>query len=94
MASHERSTGTARAWKDSAPDLQDITQRAQDAAAQATGYVKQTYERADQAIADATGKPLASWGSDTASYVRTHPLQSALIALAVGYVVGKLLKRS
>ncbi len=40
-----------------------------------------------------TGRPLESWTATARDYVRDRPLQAVGIALALGYVVGKLMAR-
>jgi len=40
-----------------------------------------------------TGRPLDAWASDVRRFVQNRPLQAILITAAVGYVLGKMLKR-
>jgi ElaB/YqjD/DUF883 family membrane-anchored ribosome-binding protein len=73
--------------------LEDLKQSAGDAAHRATRYVQDRLERADDRLADVTGQPLASWTADVKDYIRDHPVQAALIAVGVGYLLGKLIAR-
>lgn len=40
-----------------------------------------------------TGRNLDAWTSDVRRFVQDRPLQAILITVAIGYVVGKMLKR-
>ena len=40
-----------------------------------------------------TGRNLEAWTSDVRRFVQDRPLQAVLITVAVGYVLGKMLKR-
>jgi ElaB/YqjD/DUF883 family membrane-anchored ribosome-binding protein len=40
-----------------------------------------------------TGRNLDAWTSDVRRFVQDRPLQAVLITVAVGYVLGKMLKR-
>ena len=40
-----------------------------------------------------TGRNLDAWASDVRRFVQDRPLQAVLITVAVGYVLGKMLKR-
>jgi ElaB/YqjD/DUF883 family membrane-anchored ribosome-binding protein len=40
-----------------------------------------------------TGRNLDAWTSDVRRFVQDRPLQAILITVAVGYVLGKMLKR-
>jgi ElaB/YqjD/DUF883 family membrane-anchored ribosome-binding protein len=73
--------------------LEDWKDSAGDAAHRASRYVQDRLEDADDRIVDMTGRPLASWTADVKRHIRQHPLQSALIAIGVGYVLGKLISR-
>jgi ElaB/YqjD/DUF883 family membrane-anchored ribosome-binding protein len=48
-------------------------------------------ERANARVEQLTGKPVESWTADARRFMRTHPLQALAIAIAVGYVLGKLM---
>ena len=41
-----------------------------------------------------TGRNLDAWTSDVRRFVQDRPLQAVLITVAVGYVLGKMLKRA
>jgi hypothetical protein len=58
----------------------------------ATSYVRDTADRADERILRMTGKPLGSWTSDTRRWVASHPVHSALLAVGLGYVLGRLFR--
>ena len=72
-----------RAWRDSA----------QNAAERASGYVQEQFQRADTRVTEITGRPLTSWTAGAQRYVREHTVQTAVVALALGYVLGKLMLR-
>jgi ElaB/YqjD/DUF883 family membrane-anchored ribosome-binding protein len=74
--------------------LHDWRDSAEDAAHRATRYMHDRLEEADDRIVDMTGRPLASWSADAKDYIRQHPIHSALIAVGVGYVLGKLIWRA
>jgi ElaB/YqjD/DUF883 family membrane-anchored ribosome-binding protein len=40
-----------------------------------------------------TGRNLDAWTSDVRRFVQDRPLQAVLITVAIGYVLGKMLKR-
>ena len=40
-----------------------------------------------------TGRNLDAWASDVRRFVQDRPLQAVLITVAIGYVLGKMLKR-
>ena len=40
-----------------------------------------------------TGVDLDAWGSDIRRFVQERPLQAMLVTIAIGYVLGKILKR-
>jgi ElaB/YqjD/DUF883 family membrane-anchored ribosome-binding protein len=46
--------------------------------------------RANARVERLTGKPVESWAGEVREFMRTHPLQSLAITIAVGYVLGKL----
>jgi ElaB/YqjD/DUF883 family membrane-anchored ribosome-binding protein len=74
---------TAREWKESA---QDVAERG-------TQYVRDRLEQANDTVTDMTGKPLGSWTADVQRYISRHPLGSAMMILALGFILGKLLSR-
>jgi ElaB/YqjD/DUF883 family membrane-anchored ribosome-binding protein len=41
-----------------------------------------------------TGRNLEAWASDVRRFVQDRPLQAVLITVAVGYVLGKMLRRA
>ena len=41
-----------------------------------------------------TGRNLDAWTSDVRRFVQDRPMQAILITMAVGYVLGKMLKRA
>jgi hypothetical protein len=45
-------------------------------------------------VTDLTGKSVGAWTDDVQRIVRDHPLQSAVVMLGLGYVLGKLAIRS
>jgi ElaB/YqjD/DUF883 family membrane-anchored ribosome-binding protein len=73
--------------------IQDWKESAGDRANRATRYVQDRLEQADDRIVDLTGRPLGSWTADVKEYIRQHPIQTALIAVGVGYILGKLIAR-
>jgi ElaB/YqjD/DUF883 family membrane-anchored ribosome-binding protein len=73
--------------------LQDWRESAEGAAHRATRYVQDRLEQADDRIVDMTGQPLESWSADLKDYIRQHPVQSTLIAVGLGYILGKLISR-
>jgi hypothetical protein len=84
-----RAEGAEGSWVDATRDVKD---RAQAVADRAAGYVRDTAERAGDQIAQATGRPLGAWTSDVKRWVNGYPLQSALVALGVGYLVGRAMR--
>jgi ElaB/YqjD/DUF883 family membrane-anchored ribosome-binding protein len=40
-----------------------------------------------------TGRDIDAWTTDLRNFVKERPLQAVLITVAVGYVLGKILKR-
>jgi ElaB/YqjD/DUF883 family membrane-anchored ribosome-binding protein len=87
-------SGQARRLKDTAADA---AERAQEAAARVTArasdYAQDAMERAGDTIEQMTGRPIEGWMDEMLRYIRSHPLQTAVAALALGYVVGKLVRR-
>jgi hypothetical protein len=81
---------TERSWADTA---HEVTDRAQAAAERATSYVRDTAERADDQITKVTGRPLAVWTTDVKEWVTRYPLQGAVLALGLGYVLGRMIRR-
>ena len=41
-----------------------------------------------------TGRNLDAWTSDVRRFVQDRPMQAILITMAIGYVLGKMLKRA
>ena len=41
-----------------------------------------------------TGRDVEAWTSDLRKFVRERPLQAVLVTVAVGYVLGKILRRA
>jgi ElaB/YqjD/DUF883 family membrane-anchored ribosome-binding protein len=41
-----------------------------------------------------TGRNVDAWASDVRRFVQERPLQAILVTAAIGYVLGKILKRS
>jgi ElaB/YqjD/DUF883 family membrane-anchored ribosome-binding protein len=77
---------------------------AQDVAERAGSYVQQQVtqlsDRAQDLARDAndrlkeyTGRPLDAWVAETRSFVRAHPLQVLAGTIAVGYILGKIVRR-
>jgi hypothetical protein len=60
----------------------------------ATGYLHRQIERIDGKVTDLTGKSVGAWTDDVQRIVRDHPLQSAVVMLGLGYVLGKRAIRS
>ena len=95
MMEHSDSmSGQARRLRDTAADA---AERAQEAAARVTtrasDYAQNAMERAGDTIEQMTGRPIEGWMAEMRGYIRSHPLQTAVAALALGYVVGKLVRR-
>jgi ElaB/YqjD/DUF883 family membrane-anchored ribosome-binding protein len=63
-----------------------LSDRAQDAAGDLAGDARAQVERF-------TGRNLDAWTADVRRFVQDRPLQAILITVAVGYVLGKMLKR-
>jgi len=63
-----------------------LSSRAQDVAGDLVGDARQQVERF-------TGRDIDAWTEDLKSFVQKRPLQAVLITVAVGYVLGKMLKR-
>lgn len=63
-----------------------LSDRAQDVAGDLAGDARAQVERF-------TGRNLDAWTADVRRFVQDRPLQAILITVAVGYVLGKMLKR-
>jgi len=50
-------------------------------------------EDAREQVERFTGRKVDAWADDLRRFVQDRPLQAVLITVAVGYVLGKLLKR-
>lgn len=48
---------------------------------------------ARQKVERFTGRDIEAWTDDVRSFVQKRPLQAVLITVAVGYILGKMLKR-
>ena len=66
-----------------ASSIQSVSDRAHDLAAEASDQVERL-----------TGRPVDAWAADIRGYVRAHPLQSVAITIGLGFVLGKLFKRT
>jgi ElaB/YqjD/DUF883 family membrane-anchored ribosome-binding protein len=66
-----------------ASSIQAVSDRAHGLAAEASDQVERL-----------TGRPVDAWAADIRSYVRAHPLQSVAITIGLGFVLGKLFKRT
>ena len=90
-----RETGTARRLADSA---QDVTERAgafvQARMSQVSERAQDFAQRADQRVAELTGRPVESWADEMRHYLRHRPLVAIAVAVGLGYVLGKLVTRS
>ena len=64
-----------------------ISDRAQDVAGDLAEDARVRLERF-------TGRNLDAWTSDVRRFVQDRPMQAILITVAIGYVVGKMLKRA
>lgn len=62
--------------------LDRVSDRAQDLARDAGARVERL-----------TGRPVESWTRDVPRLVREYPVQAILVAMALGYVLGKLVLR-
>lgn len=49
--------------------------------------------RADERVADLTGRPVGAWLGELRTLVRDHPLPAIALMLGLGYVAGKVLRR-
>jgi len=88
-----RATGTEGpegSWTNTARDVKDRTPAVAD---RATTYVRDAAERAADAVSEATGKPVGAWTRDVKNWVNSYPLQSAVVALGLGYLAGRMLRR-
>jgi ElaB/YqjD/DUF883 family membrane-anchored ribosome-binding protein len=63
-----------------------LSDRAQDVAGELAEDARVRLERF-------TGRNLDAWTADVRRFVQDRPLQAILITVAVGYVLGKMLKR-
>jgi ElaB/YqjD/DUF883 family membrane-anchored ribosome-binding protein len=63
-----------------------FSSRAQDVAGDLAGDARMQVERF-------TGRDIEAWTSDLRRFVQERPLQAILVTAAVGYVLGKILKR-
>ncbi len=83
----ETMAGRAREMTDRAPEA------APEAAARAQEVAQDLARRADERLARMTGRSAADWAERTRALVREHPLPAIAVALGLGYVAGKLLRR-
>jgi ElaB/YqjD/DUF883 family membrane-anchored ribosome-binding protein len=94
----ESATGAAAAR------INEVGDRAQDAAERAGAYVQRQVgylsdraqglaRTASDRVQGLTGRSAEIWASDAREYVRAHPLQMLGAMVAVGYVLGKLMTR-
>lgn len=60
--------------------------RAQDVAGDLVGDAREQVERF-------TGRDIDAWTTDVRRFVQERPLQAVLVTMAVGYVLGKMLRR-
>ena len=60
----------------------------------ATDVAGDLAEDAREQLERFTGRNLDAWTSDVRRFVQDRPLQAILITVAVGYVLGKMLKRA
>jgi ElaB/YqjD/DUF883 family membrane-anchored ribosome-binding protein len=59
----------------------------------AQGVAGDLAEDARARVEQFTGRNLDAWTADARRFVQERPLQAILITVAVGYVLGKMLKR-
>jgi ElaB/YqjD/DUF883 family membrane-anchored ribosome-binding protein len=64
-----------------------LSDRAQDVAGEFAEDARVRLERF-------TGRNLDAWAADLRRFVQERPLQAVLVTVAVGYVLGKMLKRA
>ncbi len=74
--------------------------RAQELASRATDYVQSTVKRgqdlvraAGDRLTDLTGRPVESWPGEARRLIQGYPLQAIAVAVGLGYVLGKVLRR-
>lgn len=76
---------------------QDVAERAgsymQQQMAQLSDRAQDLARDASDRLKDYTGRPLDAWVADTRAFVRAHPLQVLAGTIALGYVLGKLVRR-
>jgi ElaB/YqjD/DUF883 family membrane-anchored ribosome-binding protein len=76
---------------------QDVAERAGSYVQQQMAYVSDRAQdlarQANDRMRDYTGRPLDAWVADTRTFVRAHPLQVLAGTIALGYVLGKLVRR-
>ena len=95
----EMATEQGRRLVDSARDI------AERAGSYAQGSVSRLSDRAQDVAGDLaedarvrlerfTGRNLDAWATDVRRFVQDRPMQAILITIAVGYVLGKMLKRA
>ena len=76
---------------------QDVAERAgsyvQQQVAQLSDRAQDLARDAGDRLKDYTGRPLDAWVAETRAFVRAHPLQVLAGTIAVGYVLGKLVRR-
>jgi ElaB/YqjD/DUF883 family membrane-anchored ribosome-binding protein len=88
MEGEQRSGGER--WTEQAGEL---AQRAREAVEPAGGRIADLAARADERVADLTGRPVGAWLGEVRALVRDHPLPAIALTLGLGYVVGKILRR-
>ena len=64
-----------------------LSGRAQDVAGDLVGDARAQVERF-------TGRDIDAWSADLRRFVQERPLQAILATVAVGYILGKILKRA
>ena len=77
---------TERAGSYAQASVSRMSERAQDVASDLMQDARAGVERF-------TGRNLDAWNADLRRFVQERPLQAILVTVAVGYILGKILKR-
>src|SRR5262245_23541273 len=65
-----------------------------DSVDQASDYAQELTDRASDRIADATGRNLEEWGRQLLAFVEQSPIKALVVAVAAGYLIGRVVRRA